>query len=79
MTSSSGTLIHFCKESLERGEKQNEFIEEELRLGALTRRITRLKSVYYILNTIFEKNKLGKWMQRRKRKYGSPYLQRGVL
>lgn len=27
-TSSSGTLIPFCKESLEKREKQNEFIEE---------------------------------------------------
>jgi len=64
-------LIFFCKKSSKGGEKQNKLIEEEPRLGALTRRVIRLKRVYNILDIIFEKRKLGNGCEEGKKKMGA--------
>jgi len=51
-------LIAFYKKYSKGGEKRNELIEKELRSGALTMRVTQLKRVCNIPETIFEKRKL---------------------
>ncbi len=66
-----GTLIPFYKKSLKGRGKRNELIEEELRSEALTKRITQLKRVCNIPETIFDKRKLGNGCEERRENMGA--------
>jgi hypothetical protein len=70
-TSCSGTLTPFCKKSSKGREKRNKFIEKEPRLGALTKRVTRLKRVCNITKTIFDIRNLGNGCKEGKENMGT--------
>jgi len=54
------------KKSLKGGEKRNELIEEESGSRVLTRIIIRFKKVCNILETIFDKSKLGNGCEKKR-------------
>ncbi len=77
-TSSSRTLIPFYRKSLEGGDKWNKFIEKELGLRALTKRVIWFKKVCNISETIFDKKKSGNGCKEGRKKW-EPIPSRRVL
>jgi len=70
-------LIPFYRKSSEGREKQNEFIEKESRLGALTKIITQVKRVYNIPKIVFDKRKLGNGCEEGRKNMGAHTFKEG--